>query len=82
MMAAQAQVSLEITECRNSRTCAWAGVIDDSEVVINLAAPDPRPQRDFMRELRGACWLACHNIPTRVNVGARFRNREARNAGQ
>jgi len=36
---------------------------------VNLAAPDPRPQRDFMRELRGACWVACHDIPTRVNVG-------------
>lgn len=44
---------------------------------VNLAAPDPMPQRDFMRELRGACWLACHEMDGRTGcVRDPFRHRE------
>jgi uncharacterized protein len=35
---------------------------------VNLAAPDPRPQRDFMRELRGA-WGVRAGLPATKRAG-------------
>ena len=49
---------------------------DDFAGVVNLAAPDPLPQREFMAALRGE--VPAHSIPVTVRVTQRYSGRPMR----
>jgi NAD dependent epimerase/dehydratase family enzyme len=48
----------------------WAREIDGADVVINLASPNPLPNRDFMRELRRAAGIRFGLPATRLMLEA------------